>query len=478
MITTALPPGGRSVVIVALAAAAGGCAASEQVLGPGRCLAPEILSVAVRPNDNNVLSAMVVISVRAADSVAVGFRASEAAVNDLTPPVPMPQATESITLPVFGLLPEREYVLNALAYNGCASLIGSSLKFTTSALPDDLPSYTASGADPSPGYVAFAAGAYGIVIDNTGRVVWYHRFPSGPGLNFQPQPNGRYVARPSPPVAGEIAPWVEIIPTGTVSRTLGCAHGLQPRLHDLIAEPDGSYWIMCDEVRTLDLSAAAGSAATQVMGTVVQHVDVEGELLFEWSPFEHFELRLADLDAVDRTGATVNWTHGNALDIDADGNLLVSFRSLSEIAKIDTQTGTVLWRMGGPYNEFTFESGETPPFARQHGLRAVGAGRVMLLDNLGDPGASRAERYELDETARTARLTGSYGASAGVVAQLGGSTQSLPAGRTLVSFGNGGAVEEYDAAGNVVWRIDGNSGYVFRAHRISSLYEPGVNSPR
>jgi hypothetical protein len=39
-------------------------------------------------------------------------------------------------------------------------------------------------------------------------------------------------------------------------------------------------------------------------------------------------------------------------------------------------------------------------------------------------------------------------------------------------------VEEYDAAGNVVWRIEGEPGYVFRAQRIISLYQPGVGLPR
>jgi hypothetical protein len=34
------------------------------------------------------------------------------------------------------------------------------------------------------------------------------------------------------------------------------------------------------------------------------------------------------------------------------------------------------------------------------------------------------------------------------------------------------------AAGRMVWHIDGKSGYVFRAHRIHSLYQPGVGEAR
>jgi len=61
---------------------------------------------------------------------------------------------------------------------------------------------------------------------------------------------------------------------------------------------------------------------------------------------------------------------------------------------------------------------------------------------------------------------------------IGGSVQSLPGGHTLVSFGTAGRVEEYDAAGRVVWRFEGNAGYVFRAQRIRSLYSPGVGLTR
>jgi hypothetical protein len=271
---------------------------------------------------------------------------------------------------------------------------------------------------------------------------------------------------------------MEITPSGTVTRRLSCARGLQPRMHDLIGQPDGSYWLMCDEIRAVDLSAQGKSPDTRVLGTVVQHRSATGEVLFEWSPFDHLELRLSVLEPADLAGPVINWTHGNSLDLDSDGNLLISFRNLSEVTKIDTRTGAVLWRMGGAGNQFTFENAGVPAFERQHGVRAVGGGQLLLLDNLGEKLGSRAERYVLDEARHTAWLSVAYASSAGVIAQLGGNTQALSGGRTLVSFGNGGGVEEYDVAGNVVWRVEGNPGYVFRAHRIRSLYRPGVGDPR
>src|SRR5439155_23318486 len=128
--------------------------------------------------------------------------------------------------------------------------------------------------------------------------------------------------------------------------------------------------------------------------------------------------------------------------------------------------------------QFVFQDAGAPAFSFQHGVRLTAPAHLLLLDNLGDPTASRAERYVYDAELHTAQLVASYGPSPGVTAQLGGSTQDLPGGRTLVSFGPAGRVEEYDASGQVVWHIEGNPGYVFRAQRIRSLYRPGVCSPR
>jgi len=430
----------------------------------------------VAANSYNALSAIVSVHVRHADSVAVRFHLDDVPLAGDSVTAAVQTVGDSAAIPVLGLLPASRYILRAVAFWTGGSVVGDAIEFTTGDLPSDLPQYAASGADPSPGYVVFAARLYGLVIDNTGRVVWYRRFPNGPGLSFMAQPNGRYVARPATPDPTDVDSWVELDPLGNITRTLGCGLGLQPRPHDLISERDGSYWLMCDEVRTMDLTAAGGIAEARVTGTAVQHLSAQGTLLFHWSPFDHFAITDGELG--DRTGASVNWTHGNALDLDVDGNLIVSFRNLREITKIDAVSGAVIWRMGGRRNEFTFLDSFSPVFAGQHSARISEPGELMMLDNLGSPGESRAERYTVDEGGRTARLAHSYSSIPHVVTQIGGSVQNLPGGRTLVSFGTAGRVEEYDAAGRVMWGIEGDAGYVFRAQRIRSLYTPGVGTAR
>ena len=440
--------------------------------------AAEIIDASVVPGPHNVLSAVAHVRVRGADEVAVAYALDGATNGDsITPRVPV--TGDSAVVPVLGLLPERRYVLRVVAYAGHRTSTRDDLTFTTGSLPDDLPSYTATGADASPGYVVMAAGLYGLVIDNTGRVVWYRRFPNGPGLNFAAQPNGRYAARPAALDPADPGHWVEIDALGNETRVLPCSGGLRPRPHDLIAQPDGSYWLLCDETRLMDLTESGGVAGAVVTGTAVQHIARDGTRLFHWSPFDHFAI--TDVDAGERTGAAVNWTHGNALDFDSDGNLIVSFRNLGEVTKIDVATGNVIWRFGGRRNQFDLSSASgaaVASFVGQHSTRAYAPGAILLLDNIGDPDQSRAERYVLDEGARSVRLVQSYGSGPGVVTLIGGSVQALPDSRTLVSFGTAGRVEEYDASGRVVWRIDGHAGYVFRAQRILSLYAPGIGLTR
>jgi hypothetical protein len=466
---------GRGIPGVAMLIAA--CANEPTASSPP--VAPTIEAAAGEANSHNALGAIVSVRMRNADSVAVRFRLADvpSTGDSVTPAVGTPgDSATTAVVPVLGLLPERHYLLRAVAYGAGGTVEGDAIEFTTGPLPSDLPHYTASGLDPSPGYVVFGAGMYGLVIDNTGRVVWYRRFPNGPGLSFMAQPNGHYVARPATPDPTDVDSWMELDPLGNFTRAIGCGLGLQPRPHDLISESDGGYWLMCDETRTMDLTGAGGIVGARVTGTAVHHLSAGGTLLFRWSPFDHFAI--TDGEPADRVGASVNWTHGNALDLDVDGNLIVSFRNLGEVTKINAATGAVIWRLGGRRNQFTFADTPIPAFSRQHSARVAATGSLMILDNMGSPGETRAERYALDEVTRSARLAHSYASNPGVVTQIGGGVQSLPGGRTLVSFGTAGRVEEYDAAGRVMWRIDGNAGYVFRAQRIRSLYAPGVGTTR
>ena len=458
---------------LALAALAAGACGGDPQAPPPPPPAPVVEQAGVVPGPYNVLSAVVRASLLGTDSAVVRFGPVGQALDSYTPVQPL--SADTVELPVLALLPGTDYRFQVVAYGEGGPATSDTLTLTTGALPPDLPSYFAGGSAPGPGFVVFSAYPYGVVIDNTGRVVWYRHLDGGPTLNFQVQPTGTYTTSPIQPDSADPEPWVEFDPLGREVRRMGCAGGLKSRFHELLVEQDGGWWVMCDDTRMMNLTATGGRPDAQVTGTAVQHVGADGTLLFEWNAFDHFAI--TDLDSVSRTGPIVNWTHGNAFEFDTDGGLLVSFRSLNEITKLDPVTGSVRWRFGGLRNQFVI-TGAAAPFVGQHGLRVIGPGQLQFLDNRGLSGDSRAVHYQLDEATRTARFLTDFHSSPPVSAILGGSTQALPGGRILVAYGNGNRVQEYDASGAVVWEIHGNSGYVFRAQRIASLYQPGVGSSR
>jgi hypothetical protein len=453
---------------LALIALAGACA--SETAGPAPEPAVRIDSVAVAANPHMVVSALVRVHATG-DSARVRYRMAGATADSLTAVRAGPLGHD--TIPVPGLLPETTYEFRVVAHGGAGaaadSAVSDAVTFTTGALPADLPAFTAGPAGAGPGLFVFSSGVFGLVIDRAGRVVWYRRFPgNGPGLNFMAQPTGTFVGRLITPDSTDEDPMVEIDPAGNEVRALRCVN--RPvRFHDVLLQPDGSYWLLCDDTRILDLTPVGGMAAAAVTATTLQHVSPAGALLFEWNAFDHF--LITDLDSVSYAGAAVNFTHGNSFDVDTDGHLLLSFRSLNEITKVDATTGAVLWRMGGRRNQFTFAGAPDPGFSRQHNVRVVGPGRFIILDNVGGS-ESRYERYAWDASTRTATLEQSYGSTPGVQTLIGGSVQQSGPDRYVVSFGTEGRVEEFDATGATLWSIVGNPGYVFRAQRILSLAHP------
>ena len=188
----------------------------------------------IAPGPNNVLSAAITLSQPGTDSAVVRFGVAGSRLDSVTPATVV--STDPAVLPVLGLLPVTPYRFQVVAFGKRGRTVSDTLSLTTGSLPADLPAYSAGGPDPSPGYVVFASYPYGLVIDNSGRVVWYRHIDAGPTLNFQVEPTGRYATSPIVPIAGDPAPWVEYDPLGDEIHRVGCADGLGSRFHDLIAK--------------------------------------------------------------------------------------------------------------------------------------------------------------------------------------------------------------------------------------------------
>ncbi len=184
-------------------------------------------------------------------------------------------------------------------------------------------------------------------------------------------------------------------------------------IHDVQHAANGNWLIATTPYDSMDLSAYTfdgmqGSANTVVHGFGVQEFDAAGNLVFEWSSNDH----IFPTETYDFYGYNPNnfdYCHGNAIEEDTDGNLLLSFRHLNAIYKIDRMTGNVIWRLGGNSSDFTFVN--DAGFSGQHDVRRLPGGQISLFDNSNmgaAPRKSRGVEYVLDTINWTATMVNEY----------------------------------------------------------------------
>ena len=152
--------------------------------------------------------------------------------------------------------------------------------------------------------------------------------------------------------------------------------------------------------------------------------------------------------------------HGNSIEIDSDENIFISNRTMSEIIKFDRQDGELIWRLGGPMNDFTFIDDPLNGPNRQHDARRLSNGNIMIFDN-GDGRQlpfTRVVEYEINEIELTATLIWQYSHPDGHVSLNQGCAQRLENGNTLISWGgvsgHGQIITEVDYSGNRVLEFE------------------------
>jgi hypothetical protein len=217
-----------------------------------------------------------------------------------------------------------------------------------------------------------------------------------------------------------------------VITSYGSTNGYVTDPHELKIMPDGTYFLIGDQNSIVDLSQyiVGGSTYASVMESVVQWFTPAGELIFQWRPWDNYDIR--DLPP----GYTTDFPHMNAIDIDTDGNLVVSARHLSEVTKINRDSGEIIWRLSGVHSNFKFVNDPLNGTSFQHAISALGNGHYMVFDN-GDyhtPQVSRAVEYQLDLTNMTVTVAWQFRDIPDKYAWYTGNAQRLPSGNTLIDF--------------------------------------------
>jgi hypothetical protein len=219
--------------------------------------------------------------------------------------------------------------------------------------------------------------------------------------------------------------------------------------HELLITPQGTALLFSDEGKPATSVIGAGPRPWRVLDCAIQEIDIaSGSLLFEWHAIDHIGLDESLVDPPTTAATLHDYVHANSIDIDADGNLIMSARNTSTIYKIDRASGAVIWRLGGRRNDFAMARGSA--FSWQHDARRLPGGRLSLFDDSAAPGTSRGIILSLDETARTASLLSEYHHAPPILSTSEGNLQVQPDGHVLVGWGSTSTYTEFSADGRLV----------------------------
>lgn len=433
------------------------------------------------------------------NALTVSITASPGARALLLQPTPSPSAAEQ-TVDV--------KVREGDAIVAIATLGTATEAYWVRCLPHDFPTMKmkrhADNGTPVPGYylvgntsAPIGGAAYAMALDVFGVPVWYDRAEKSvfnvdavvkAAISFiDPSTNHSY----------------EVHQLSPLETTYVSVDGAETGEHELRVLSNGDYLVFLPIPRTgVDLTGLkiplpngqvdSFGPNNDIIDCTIQEVDPKGNVVWSWVGTDHFnpakDITYLGLPA---NAATVRYVidafHCNSIDVDTNGNLLVSARHMDSIFYVEKASGKVLWKMGGA-KDSKDDATYVPvasPFYRQHDARFLkswksacagrsGSGEISLFDDeTAESAPARAVVYDVNVGASGCGGTGGAPAGGATVAReykgtgpiaATGSFRVLPEGGSIIGWGtNGGFVfTELDAAGHDLldfYFTDGSSSY-------------------
>lgn len=349
------------------------------------------------------------------------------------------------------------------------------------ALPD-MPRFYAErwSADPGDGYLFVSMFApvrrdqmsFNMILDDNGEPVYYQPLTTITSSNdFKKQPNGllTYFA----PVSADNVSYAALNNKYQLVKEYRAANdpetGQEYTIdnHDMQILENGNALILIHDTKTIDMSrmAPGGSEEASVIGCVIQEIDEDNNVVFQWRSWDYIDIRdtVVPLD-----NDPLRYVHCNSIEEDNDGNFLLGSRNLNEITKIDSQTGEIIWRMGGRHNEFDFDIFSR--FSFQHDVRRLPNGHLTAYDNAIEGARfSRGVEYAVDENTKFVEEVADFENTPQTHGKFMGNMQRLPNGNTLIGWGTSSwpVLTEFDAQGEKILELSNDANLVsYRAFRF------------
>ncbi|MBN1479496.1 aryl-sulfate sulfotransferase [candidate division KSB1 bacterium] len=310
-------------------------------------------------------------------------------------------------------------------------------------VPSDFPHINVTtNSAPGDGYIFLnnrgRGTPYNIIFDNDGSPVWYLR-TSDRRRDFKVQRNGTIsmLAR----TGGHR--FLNFDKNFNFLTEYSAVDGYSTDEHECVILENGNVLLIGIRSETVDMIAyvSGGKRNATVHESIIQEFTADGDKIFEWRAWDNFDpadiIGFCDPGQADPRDNSFRFPHMNAIDIDDDGHILLSSRHLSEVSKINRDTGEFIWRLGGANNEFEFVNDELDGITMQHAVLVLGDKHYTVFDNgnLHDPPQSRGVEYELDLDKMTATLVWEYrNPPSTEFSHYMGNHQRLPNGNSLINW--------------------------------------------
>ena len=189
-----------------------------------------------------------------------------------------------------------------------------------------------------------------------------------------------------------------------------------------------------------------------LIGDGIVAYDISGNELWNWNIFDHVD------PSEEEYNIQEDWSHANAIDVDYDGNYLVSFRSFNQIWKIDSESGNIIWRLG-LNGDFKLENDEI--FYQQHAINKIDSSKYLLFDNGSADirSSSRALIFELDEENKSFKLDKSIFLPDSLFTFKQGSVYQIDEENYLFTSSVNNKTIISDSSGKILWTLSSDHSY-------------------
>jgi hypothetical protein len=341
----------------------------------------------------------------------------------------------------------------------------------------------------APGYLFIApkmvvAQAGPMIMDNRGEVVWFKPLNTKGVTDFRVQHyRGKPVltwwrGRVSNVGVGD--GWYVIYDTSyRPIAEVRAGNALVGDVHEFLITKNNTALFTVYHRLPVDLSSVGGPKEGKIWDGILQEVDIQtGRVLFEWHSYPQVGITESYAPPPKaKAGAKAppyDYFHINSIEVEPNGNFLVSARNTRAVYEIDRKTKQVLWRLGGKKSDFKMGAGTN--FAWQHDARRQPDGTITIFDNGAAPPVEKFSRVlvlRANTKTKKATLVRSYQHPQRLLAPFEGNAQFLSNGNIVVGWGAQPYVSELSRSGALLFdayfgddKPPGKDADTYRAYRF------------